>query len=385
MDSRLAEDLAELCARGEGQDLEYMRSFPENAHELAKEIAAFATSNTGLILIGVADDGEIVGIEGMADQQARDRLLRRLEGISANSVKPAVRPTVAWGVNAGRVVLAISVPKSREPLYYASQRPYIRNISSSRPAEPNEVIEIIEQYLAQRALAKQSNNAETAFYSRLARLVARILVWDATPRRSRHANPWLDEWRAECGDIAIELRELAADDVARALSLDGDLRALASALESVQLFQIHAGCGPELDAASSRAGDLARALRQRAIDPLPVDEQSIREIQVFLLRLLRKLEDLSDRAVRTIEQGNVRGLQDEVGEMGRQLMELSFYNLKSLGPSFDITLREIGLKLRLAEIARLLMDGGRSIEELVEEIAECARLLSRLLESPKTD
>src|ERR1700730_16378017 len=62
IDEETSKQLPILCAQGEGQTLEYMRTFPDNARELAKEIAAFATSNSGTILIGANSDGECVGI-----------------------------------------------------------------------------------------------------------------------------------------------------------------------------------------------------------------------------------------------------------------------------------------------------------------------------------
>jgi len=61
-DESLSRDLPIMRARGEGQELEYMETFPGNTRELAKEIAAFATSNAGTILIGVSDSGELVGL-----------------------------------------------------------------------------------------------------------------------------------------------------------------------------------------------------------------------------------------------------------------------------------------------------------------------------------
>jgi predicted HTH transcriptional regulator len=80
-DEQLSKDLPVLRAQGEGQQLEYIESFPANTRDLAREIAAFATSNTGTILIGVADSGDLVGVEGAESLEARDSLLRRIEGI----------------------------------------------------------------------------------------------------------------------------------------------------------------------------------------------------------------------------------------------------------------------------------------------------------------
>lgn len=60
-DQKLSADLPVLRARGENQDLEYMQAFPENVRELGKEIAAFATSNQGTIVLGVSDREQIAG------------------------------------------------------------------------------------------------------------------------------------------------------------------------------------------------------------------------------------------------------------------------------------------------------------------------------------
>ncbi len=79
-DTELSNDLPVLRSRGENQDLEYMASFPTNTRELAKEIAAFATSNDGIILIGVSDEGELLGLDDAKTSQGRDQLLRRVEG-----------------------------------------------------------------------------------------------------------------------------------------------------------------------------------------------------------------------------------------------------------------------------------------------------------------
>ncbi len=57
VDPAASRQLVIMCAQGEGQTIEFMQSFPEQAHELAREIAAFATSNAGAILIGVDNKG----------------------------------------------------------------------------------------------------------------------------------------------------------------------------------------------------------------------------------------------------------------------------------------------------------------------------------------
>src|SRR5580704_9542271 len=98
-------ELSVLRARGEGQTLEYMESFPQQARELGKEIAALATSNHGLILLGVSDSGDLIGLSEAKTLDGRDTLLRRIEGISHGTIKPAITPTVSFAVESERVVV----------------------------------------------------------------------------------------------------------------------------------------------------------------------------------------------------------------------------------------------------------------------------------------
>src|ERR1700730_4264883 len=87
-DIELSRRLSELASAGENQNIEMKEQFPVVARDLAKEIAAFATSNEGTILLGVTDDGEIKGLMDCATQNGRAQLIQRIEGICANIVKP---------------------------------------------------------------------------------------------------------------------------------------------------------------------------------------------------------------------------------------------------------------------------------------------------------
>src|SRR3990172_1448125 len=89
-DEALSRDLPVLRSRGESQELEYKSEFPTNARDLGKEIAAFASSNTGTILIGVADSGDLIGLPECKSPEGRDQVIRRLEGISKGTVKPSI-------------------------------------------------------------------------------------------------------------------------------------------------------------------------------------------------------------------------------------------------------------------------------------------------------
>ncbi|HEY1128093.1 MAG TPA: ATP-binding protein [Roseateles sp.] len=144
IDIETSAQLPDLRLRGEGQDLEFKSELPEQAHAIAKSIAAFASSNDGRVIYGVRDDGEIVGIDGAADPKVRDVIERRISG-AAREVRPPVHPSVTWAEHAGRVVCVVAVEKGFEALYYSNQRAIIRRGGASRPAEPGEVEDVFRR------------------------------------------------------------------------------------------------------------------------------------------------------------------------------------------------------------------------------------------------
>jgi predicted HTH transcriptional regulator len=131
------EDISNLLPKiredGEGQACEFKEDFPEG-NKLAKSVAAFATAGGGLILIGVRNDGKVVGL----DEVDADRLYHRAQSI-AESVEPPVAHRVSQCYDDG-VILVVCVDRDQaDAVYYYEGRPYIRVGRSSRPATPDEV------------------------------------------------------------------------------------------------------------------------------------------------------------------------------------------------------------------------------------------------------
>ena len=385
-DQQLSQDLPELRARGEGQEIEFKEDFPQQVTDLAKEIAAFATSNTGTILIGVGNDGDLVGLEGMEDAQARDALLRRLEGICSGSIKPAVTPRATWAIESGRIVLAVTVPKGSEPVYYSQRRPYLRHITTSRPADPHEVIDLVRRYLGSRLESEDvEQSEESTFYSELGSMLNRVLLWAKTPARDRHVNPWLEEWRADYGNAASDLRELAAMDVTVRMGLDARIREVASALDEVTTFRLFLGCGDQLEAVASHTSELATALKRDTVDTIPLSEVSVVHARTLVTEISRKLSDLADRAPQVVAAGRIEELQSEIGSMGQQLVQLSFYDLSSLGGTISSRLEEVGMSMRIVEISRIYMDGGASMQQIIDKVLQCTSELNALAETIASD
>ena len=75
-------EAAELIQEGEGQTIEFKKQLPKQADSLAKEIAALGSTNPGVILLGVAKNSDIIGIDEIATPAGLDEFRTRIEGIS---------------------------------------------------------------------------------------------------------------------------------------------------------------------------------------------------------------------------------------------------------------------------------------------------------------
>ena len=192
-------------------------------------------------------------------------------------------------------------------------------------------------------------------------------------------NPWLEEWRVDYSYEAKNLRALAAGDVAIKRNLGARMRELATALDEVASFRLTLGCSETLEAAASRTKDLTYSLKKDTFDQLPLSSESVDRVRTLLRETSRKVTDLADSAQEMADSGRIEELQSEVGSVGSQLMQLSFYDLSALGRDVAHSMREIGLSMRLLRVARIYMDGGASLRRLVEDVVSCTSRLQELV------
>ena len=149
-DAELSNALPSLCSKGEGQMIEFKLELPAQSHDIAKSMAAFASSNDGLLIYGVSDDGRFVGLADAIESKWRDRTKQRLLS-AAKEIKPPVHPTVSWATADGKIACVVKVEKGLEALYYSNQRPIVRRGAASRPAEPGEVEQVFRDRYSGRA------------------------------------------------------------------------------------------------------------------------------------------------------------------------------------------------------------------------------------------
>ena len=137
-------ELLELIANGENSGVEFKREVIDN-RDLAKEIVALANLRGGVVLLGVAPDGEIRGlaqptgtVEEWVMQACRDK------------IRPEISPyfQVARDVAPGRDVGVVRIAQGwnvHHVWHNAHRTYYVRVGSTSREASPEELARLFQQ------------------------------------------------------------------------------------------------------------------------------------------------------------------------------------------------------------------------------------------------
>lgn len=375
VDQNLGAELPRLVRAGEGQQLEFKREFPAQARDFAKVVASFATSGDGLILLGVSDEGEVLGLQAMESSMSRDALVARIAG-SCQGVDPPVRPTFSWATINEQIVLGVRVSKGTDPLYYVEGRPYLRHLSISRPAKPAEVIDAVRVWFAQQSAAGSSSEA-SEFYLELAGTLARVLRWGAADPRSRSLRPAIDEWTIDASRAAETLRDLASGDVALEADLSERLHSAAASIGHLAELHHTFSSASDFEQIVATATEAAQRLMDDVISPMRMQNEAIRRIQAFLRKSARKLRDSWSRAHIDPFGQALEDARSESTQVGRQLSEWSFYPLQFLTETEAEEMRELGNSLVELGDRHLHTDGGESQRRVAEDGLETVAALQR--------
>ena len=131
-------DLIEKIYLREDSTIEFKRELPHR-ESLGDEIAAFANANGGVILIGVDDDSEIVGI----DRQNLDRTEKTAVEICGDNIDPMVHIVTEKLQVDNKNLLKIEVPRS--PFVHKSSNGYfIRQGSSKREMATEQLARLLQ-------------------------------------------------------------------------------------------------------------------------------------------------------------------------------------------------------------------------------------------------
>ena len=367
VDTRLASELRELRARGEGQTLEFKREMPKQLDDLAKDIAAFATSGTGVLLIGVADDGTEFAWQEASTAEGRDLLVKRVQGICSQTIAPAITPTIAFAPTDSGGVMAIRVPKGTQPVYYVRGQPIVRHLSQARVAQPSEVIQLVSSWL-QSNEGRRAQAIQTFLEQTIQVLVEARTV--ASEAADRDVDEWVDSTLVRLRLWGEQLRELSHQEAANLTDTRDSLLALSDALDACA----QEGRGWDWARYLERANECSalmesfaeRVAQEQALfhpDDLDIDRQ--------VETVKTKLRDLVRRAPLLLEKSRLEDVQRDAANLGRDILKMTFHPLAGQTPA-NLKAARLGHILSLSEMDRLYADGGASYQRIGEKIQQVA-------------
>lgn len=134
-------DVKNLAQTGEGTFLEFKRTIP-SAQKIAREIAAFANTSGGTLLIGVDDDKSLIGVDGYQEEEFL------LNKAARELCTPAVDISIEIVHFGERDLMIIRVPEwTEKPVFVKTKKSltvYIRDKDQNKVAS-KERVKILEQ------------------------------------------------------------------------------------------------------------------------------------------------------------------------------------------------------------------------------------------------
>ena len=135
-------ELLEIISNGENSAVEFKQDVLQN-HDLAKELVAFSNFEGGMVLLGVDDDGTIIGL-------ARPNLEEWVMTACRDKIRPAIIPffETIRDAEPGKDVVIVRVPRGGDVhSQWHNNRNiyYIRVGSQSREPTPQELSRLFQQ------------------------------------------------------------------------------------------------------------------------------------------------------------------------------------------------------------------------------------------------
>lgn len=132
------ETLRQRLLRSEDPHTEWKVALGSN-EELAKDLVCFANSDGGLIVLGVADDRSVIGVDDP------DPLLLRVDDVAFHRCSPPITVVPETLSLNGRTVVVLNVAKGdQRPYATASGRYYVRSGARCRAASREELLRMFQ-------------------------------------------------------------------------------------------------------------------------------------------------------------------------------------------------------------------------------------------------
>ena len=132
-----ATQIEEMLTRGESSFVEFKT---EDVHpqSLAEEIVAFANFKGGVILLGVGDDGEILGV---GKKETADFVIN----VCRNALRPSLLPEIYWHRIEDKKILVVEVPPGEVPHSTTKGQYFIRMGSTKQIPTHAELLRLFQK------------------------------------------------------------------------------------------------------------------------------------------------------------------------------------------------------------------------------------------------
>ncbi|PNV78149.1 MAG: hypothetical protein C0200_02565 [Thermoproteota archaeon] len=117
--------IRDMILKGESEELEFKKSLSE-MKEILETVCAFANSHGGIVLIGIDDDGSIVGVK------ISNKAVQKLEREIHDRIEPSVYPRIRIIPIDEKIVLSVEVPEGPNKPYLYLGRAFVRVGSVNR-------------------------------------------------------------------------------------------------------------------------------------------------------------------------------------------------------------------------------------------------------------
>lgn len=132
------EDISALISQGENASVEF-KEWGVRPESLAREIAGMANHQGGAILLGVADQGDVVGIA-----ETVEGVEEWVVNVARTNLVPPLDIDFRWYDEAGGRVARIEVPKGQDKPYQTGGKYYLRVGSTNRQASQGELLRLFQ-------------------------------------------------------------------------------------------------------------------------------------------------------------------------------------------------------------------------------------------------
>ncbi|MDR0419865.1 MAG: putative DNA binding domain-containing protein, partial [Prevotellaceae bacterium] len=179
------EDIEKIIAQGEGVSIEFKKAETKVPSSLYETVVSFANTRGGYILLGVDDDGTVLGIQSESKANFLKNIATALN--SKDNVNPVTYLNPSSVEYQGKTIIAIQVPASSQVHDHAGKI-YIREYETDLDVTGN------QHTISGLFLKKRTIYTETHIYPGLKMSDMNELLFDKARnliRSNRADHPWL--------------------------------------------------------------------------------------------------------------------------------------------------------------------------------------------------